>query len=142
MDDKFNLQRFLDAQANTYERALEELRNGRKQSHWMWFIFPQFRGLGRSSTSIKYAINYRDEASAYLNHPILGSRLKEITETFLIIENKSASDILGHPDDIKIKSSMTLFEEIQDINDLFGSVLEKYFDGSRCARTKKLLKIT
>ena len=140
MEDRFNLKRFLDAQSNTYERALTEIKNGRKQSHWMWYIFPQYKGLGRSSTSIKYAIKNQDEANNFLNHPILGTRLIEITKAFLSIENKTAYEVLGGPDDLKIKSSMTLFDTIQDENDLFDSVLEKYFEGNRCRGTLSELK--
>ena len=140
MEDKFNLKRFIDAQSNSYERALDEIKNGRKTSHWMWFIFPQYCGLGRSSTSIKYAINSEEEAIGYLKHPILGSRLLEITKAFLSIENKTAYAVLGGPDDLKIKSSMTLFDSIQSETDLFNSVLEKYFEGNRCSRTMGTLK--
>ena len=140
MEDKFNLTRFIDAQSNTYERALGEIKNGRKTSHWMWFIFPQYRGLGRSSTSIKYAINSEEEAISYLKHPILGSRLLEITKAFLFIENKAAYDVLGGPDDLKIKSTMTLFDIVQSKTDLFDSFLEKYFEGNRCSRTISTLK--
>ncbi|AWV97045.1 DUF1810 domain-containing protein [Arcticibacterium luteifluviistationis] len=140
MEDKFNLKRFIDAQSNTYERALNEIKNGRKTTHWMWYIFPQYYGLGRSSISIKYAINCEEEAIAYLKHPILGSRLVEITKAFLSIENKTAYDVLGGPDDLKIKSSMTLFDIIQSETDLFDSVLEKYFKGNRCNPTIKMLK--
>ena len=140
MEDRFNLKRFLDAQSNTYERALTEIKNGRKRSHWMWYIFPIYHGLGKSSTSVKYAIDSEEEAISYLKHPILGSRLKEITEEFLSIENKTAYDVLGKPDDWKIKSSMTLFDIIQSESDLFSSVLEKYFEGNRCKRTISALK--
>ena len=140
MEDRFNLKRFLDAQSNTYERALTEIKNGRKMSHWMWYIFPQYKGLGRSSTSMKYAIKSQDEANIYFNHPILGPRLIEITKAFLSIENKTAYEVLGGPDDLKIKSSMTLFDTIQNENDLFDSVLEKYFEGNRCRVTISGLK--
>ena len=140
MEDKFNLKRFIDAQSNTYEKALDEIKNGRKASHWMWYIFPQYHGLGRNSTSVKYAINIEEEAVSYLKHPILGSRLIEITRAFLLIENKTAYDVLGGPDDLKIKSSMTLFAAIQTETALFDSVLEKYFEGNRCRRTISALK--
>ena len=140
MEDKFNLKRFIDAQSNTYEKALDEIKNGRKASHWIWYIFPQYHGLGRSSTSVKYAINIEEEAVSYLKHPILGSRLIEITRAFLLIENKTAYDVLGGPDDLKIKSSMTLFAAIQTETALFDSVLEKYFEGNRCRRTISALK--
>ena len=140
MEDKFNLKRFIDAQSNTYEKALDEIKNARKASHWMWYVFPQYHGLGRSSTSVKYAINSVEEAVSYLKHPILGSRLIEITKVFLLIENKTAYDVLGGPDDLKIKSSMTLFDAIQTETALFDSVLEKYFEGNRCRRTISALK--
>jgi uncharacterized protein (DUF1810 family) len=140
MEDKFNLKRFIDAQSNTYEKALDEIKNVRKASHWMWYVFPQYHGLGRSSTSVKYAINSVEEAVSYLKHPILGSRLIEITKVFLLIENKTAYDVLGGPDDLKIKSSMTLFDAIQTETALFDSVLEKYFEGNRCRRTISALK--
>ena len=140
MENKFNLKRFIDAQSNTYERALNEIENGRKQSHWMWYIFPQYLGLGRSSMSVKYSISSKEEAISYLKHPILGSRLKEITKAFLSIENKTAYEVLGGPDDLKIKSSMTLFDTIQSEMDLFNSVLEKYFKGDRCNRTARGLR--
>ena len=135
MEDKFNLNRFVNAQSNTYKIALFEIKKEYKVSHWMWYIFPQYHGLGRSNMSIKYAINSKEEAEAYLSHPIFGVRLKEITEAFLSMENKSAYDILGGPDDLKFKSSMTLFDSIQDETDLFDAVLKKYFKGGRCKKT-------
>ncbi|MCL7765036.1 DUF1810 domain-containing protein [Polaribacter sp. Z014] len=140
MEDKFNLQRFIDAQSNSYERALTEIKNGRKTSHWMWYVFPQYRDLGRSSISIKYAINSKEEATSYLKDPILSFRILEITKALLLIENKSAYDILGKPDDLKLKSSMTLFAAIQSENDFFNLVLEKYFEGNRCRRTLSNIK--
>ena len=141
MEDKFNLKRFIDAQSRAYENAFSEIKNGKKQSHWMWYVFPQFQGLGRSSISERYAITSKEEAVCYLNHPILGLRLKEITIQFLSIENKTAYDVLGEPNDLKIKSSMTLFDTIQSDNPLFKSVLEKYFNGDRCKHTIRLLEI-
>ena len=131
MKNNFNLKRFVDAQSLIYERALFEIKNGRKSSHWMWFIFPQYRDIGSSKTSLRYAINSKEEAITYLKHPILGSRLLEITKAFLSIENKTAHEILGTPDEFKIQSSMTLFDAIQSENKLFSSVLNKYFDGNR-----------
>ncbi len=110
MTDKFNLNRFIDAQENIYESALNEIKRGNKSSHWMWYVFPQYKGLGYSSTSQKYAITCIEEASMYFNHPILGRRLIEITNAFLNIENKSAYEILGDPDYLKMKSCMTLFK--------------------------------
>ena len=123
MKNNFNLKRFVDAQSLIYERALFEIKNGRKSSHWMWFIFPQYRDIGSSKTSLRYAINSKEEAITYLKHPILGSRLLEITKAFLSIENKTAHEILRTPDEFKIQSSMTLFDAIQSDNKLFSSVL-------------------
>ena len=139
MKDKYNLNRFLDAQGSTYETALREIKNGKKESHWMWFIFPQFKGLGRSETTKKYAIKSKEEAIAYLKHPVLGKRLIEITNVVLNINNRSAYEIFGGPDDLKLKSCMSLFSLIQDENDLFQKVLKKYFDGKISWTTKKLL---
>lgn len=134
-----NLQRFLAAQTDTYDTALREIKNGRKQSHWMWFIFPQIRGLGFSETSIFYAIQSREEAEAYLNHPILGQRLIEISEALLRIEDKSAYQIFGSPDDVKLKSCMTLFAALEKANPVFGQVLERYFGGERDEKTLRIL---
>ena len=108
-DDPFDLQRFASAQASTFDTALDELRAGRKQSHWMWFIFPQLRGLGRSSTAQFYGIASLDEARAYLAHPRLGARLRLATEAVLAIKDRSLAQIFGSPDDMKFQSSMTLF---------------------------------
>tara|TARA_B100001287_G_C22577446_1_gene479336 strand:- start:327 stop:755 length:429 start_codon:yes stop_codon:yes gene_type:complete len=140
MEDRLNLKRFLDAQSTSYEQALTEIKNGRKKSCWMWYIFPQYKGIGRSITSMEYAIQSQEEANVYINHPILGVRLLEITEAFLSLENKTAYEVLGKPDNLKIKSSMTLFDSIQNENDLFDSVLKKYFKGSRCTSTINGLK--
>ena len=140
MEDNFNLKRFIDAQSNTYQKALGEIQKGRKESHWMWYIYPQYKGLGRSNISIKYAITSQAEAEDYWNHPVLGLRLIEITEAFLLIENKTAYDILGEPDNFKIKSSMTLFDAIQNESDIFDKVLNKYFGGQRCQKTLNSLK--
>jgi uncharacterized protein (DUF1810 family) len=139
MTDKFNLNRFLQAQSNNYEIALFEIKKGRKLSHWMWYIFPQIYGLGNSSTSILYAIKSEEEAKNFLNHPILGSRIIEITEEFLLITNKTAREILGSPDDLKLKSSMTLFHNIQIENKLFWSILEKYYEGKQCHKTLAII---
>src|SRR5579883_1362213 len=107
--DPYNLNRFVEAQEDAYERALAEIRNGRKESHWMWYIFPQFDGLGFSATSKRYAIKGVAEAEAYLAHPVLGPRLRECTEATLHVEGRSASDIFGSPDDLKLRSCATLF---------------------------------
>ncbi len=127
--DRFHLERFVRAQATIYKQVLVELRAGEKTSHWMWFIFPQIRGLGYSATSIEFAISGREEALAYLQHPVLGQRLKECTELALRIEGRSALDIFGAPDDMKFRSSMTLFAQVSSNDDIFERALQKYFDG-------------
>jgi uncharacterized protein (DUF1810 family) len=137
--DPFNLRRFEDAQKGIYNDALAELRNGRKRTHWMWFVFPQIDGLGHSSTAKYYAIKSAEEARQYLNHPILGRRLLECAEAVLAIEERSASDIFGYPDELKLKSSMTLFASVADPHSVFARVLDKYFHGERDERTLKLL---
>lgn len=127
MKTDHTLQRFLDAQESAYSRALSEIRNGRKQSHWMWYIFPQIAGLGFSDTAQFYAISDLQEAQAYLEHPLLGSRLIEIANALLEIKGKSANQILGSPDDLKLHSSMTLFSLLKPTNPVFQAVLAKYF---------------
>ena len=117
------------AQDSIYRRVLSELQAGTKMGHWMWFIFPQVRGLGRSPTSIEYAISSRDEAQAYLQHPVLGPRLKECTQLVLNVNGRSATDIFGTPDDIKFRSSMTLFAQVSRDDDIFHRALQKYFEG-------------
>jgi len=126
--DPYNLGRFVEAQASVIDKALSELRSGYKQSHWMWFIFPQIRGLGRSPVSIEYAISCREEARAYSQHPILGPRLKECTRMVVLVEKRSAREIFGSPDDMKFRSSMTLFSQVSEDN-IFIRALEKYFQG-------------
>ena len=127
--DRFRLERFVQAQAPIYKRVLVELQAGEKMSHWMWFIFPQIRGLGYSPTSIEFAISGRDEALAYLQHPLLGPRLKECTRLVLQVDGRSALDIFGEPDDMKFRSSMTLFAQASS-EDIFQRALEKYFGGT------------
>lgn len=139
MNDYHNLQRFIDSQSYSYDIALSEIKNKQKKSHWMWFIFPQL-DLGRSETSKKFALKSKEEAIEYINHPILGNRLITISKELLVIENKSAYDIFGRPDDFKLKSCMTLFSIIQEDNPLFQNVLTKYFNGKTCWRTKQLFK--
>jgi uncharacterized protein (DUF1810 family) len=123
------LDRFVSAQASVYPSALAELTAGRKRTHWMWFIFPQIAGLGSSPAAQRYAIASLDEARAYLAHPVLGPRLRECAEALLAVEGKSAEEILGYPDDLKLRSSMTLFARAADDPDVFEAVLERYYDG-------------
>ncbi len=133
-----DLLRFLKAQEHDYERALGEIRAGRKRSHWMWYIFPQIQGLGFSSTAQYYAICDLQEAKDYLAHPVLGARLKEISSALLDLEGLSASEIFGYPDDLKLRSCMTLFR-MADLNEpIFLEVLEKYYDGKPDSRTVEL----
>jgi uncharacterized protein (DUF1810 family) len=129
MDDPYCLQRFVDAQQQVFERTCRELRQGRKQSHWMWFVFPQIKGLGHSETAQKYAISSREEAAAYLAHPILGPRLRECSRIVANLEGVTGEDIFGYPDETKFRSSMTLFTQVAADNDVFKRCLEKYFDG-------------
>jgi uncharacterized protein (DUF1810 family) len=124
-----NLQRFLDAQARIYDQVLEELRAGRKRSHWVWFIFPQIAGLGHSETAKFYAIRSLEEAAAYLQHPLLGPRLLECTSLVHSVAGKTIHDILGSPDDMKFRSCMTLFAKATEENKPFTDALQKYFDG-------------
>jgi uncharacterized protein (DUF1810 family) len=136
----FDLDRYLSAQTSVYGEALAELRSGQKRSHWMWFVFPQIEGLGHSATSIRYAIKSLEEARAYLNHPVLGSRLRECAEAVCAVEGRTASDIFGFPDDLKLRSSMTLFAAVAEPKSVFIRVLEKYFQGKQDERTLQLLK--
>jgi uncharacterized protein (DUF1810 family) len=135
MNDPFHLQRFVDAQNRLYERACTELRNGQKASHWMWFIFPQLRGLGHSQMAAKFAIASRKEAEAYLEHPILGPRLAECTRLVNLIDGREISEIFGYPDDLKFRSSMTLFASVAPENQIFAEALKKYFGGELDRRT-------
>ena len=135
-----DLSRFIKAQQYDYDQALKEIRAGRKRSHWMWYIFPQIQGLGFSSTAQYYAIRDLDEAKEYLAHPVLGARLKEISSALLELEGLSASEIFGYPDDLKLRSSMTLFR-LADLDcDIFEKVLEKYYDGKPDERTVSLVR--
>ncbi len=127
--DPFNLERFVKAQAQVFQQVTSELKAGRKMSHWMWFVFPQIRGLGQSPTSIKYAIAGLDEARVYLAHPVLGPRLRECTRLVLLLENRSAVEIFGRPDDMKFRSCMTLFAQVSRDEDIFARALERYFRG-------------
>lgn len=125
-----DINRFLDAQEYDYELALSEIKNGRKVNHWMWYIFPQIRGLGESSTSLYYGIKDLDEANEYLNHEILGSRLIEITNELLKLETNNSVEVFDYIDAMKLKSCMTLFDMLSD-NDIFNKVLEKFYNGEK-----------
>jgi uncharacterized protein (DUF1810 family) len=138
--DPYDLNRFIDAQNGIYERAINELGAGQKSSHWMWFIFPQVRGLGHTETSIFFAISSLQEAKAYLEHPVLGPRLRECCELLMQIDGRSISQIFGSPDDLKLRSSMTLFAQASEQNPLFKDVLQRYFDGRVDPRTLGLLR--
>lgn len=138
-DDPHDLQRFLSAQTGVYETALEEVRRGDKQSHWMWFIFPQIDGLGFSATTKRYAIKSRAEAQAYLAHPILGSRLLEIAAAALQLKGRSALEVFGSPDDKKLQSCATLFAAISPGDSVFHRLLDKYYAGQRDEKTMQLI---
>lgn len=139
MPDPFALQRFVDAQAGAYAQAREELRDGRKASHWMWFVFPQLRGLGHSAMAQRYGIASLDEARAYLAHPLLGERLLECTRLVLAVEGRSARAIFGPPDDFKFRSCMTLFGFAAPDEDVFAQALDRYFGGEPDPRTLEQL---
>jgi uncharacterized protein (DUF1810 family) len=129
MDDRFDLQRFLDAQAPVYRQVLEELRAGRKASHWMWFVFPQIAGLGFSPMAQRYAVGGRDEAAVYAGHPVLGARLRECTELVNALEGRTLRDVFGSPDDLKFRSSVTLFAACTPDHAVFQAALDKYCNG-------------
>lgn len=129
MDNDFDLERFVQAQEPVYATVLAELRAGHKRSHWMWFIFPQIAGLGRSEMAQRYAIASGDEAAAYLAHPVLGARLRECAGLVAKHEDLSAEEIFGHPDDLKFRSSMTLFADVAPDEAVFQDCIDKYFDG-------------
>ncbi len=134
------LNRFLEAQASIYHTALEEIKSGRKQTHWIWFIFPQIAGLGSTEISLKYSIRTLFEASDYLSHPVLGTRLREISGELLKLQNLSAYQIFGPPDDKKLRSCMTLFCRVEPREFLFKRVLKKYFAGEEDQRTLEIIE--
>lgn len=138
--DPYDLNRFVQAQEGSYRQALSELQRGRKQSHWMWYVFPQLDGLGSSPTAKFYSIKSEDEARAYVEHPVLGPRLLECTESLLAIDEKSATDILGSPDDLKLKSCATLFAHVSARGSVFERILDKFYAGERDAATLRLLR--
>jgi uncharacterized protein (DUF1810 family) len=138
--NRWNLERFKTAQDLVFHRVVAELEAGRKQSHWMWYIFPQIAGLGHSSTARRFAIVSLNEAKAYWQDPLLRGRLALCCQLLLKIRDKSASEIFGYPDDIKLRSSMTLFAGINPVNSIFHQVLERFFDGQPDPLTLKLLE--
>ena len=140
MSDPYNLERFVCAQQGAYERALAEIRSGQKQSHWMWYIFPQIEGLGFSAMSQRFAIRSAAEAKAYLSHPILGTRLITCVEALLDLEGRKVSEIFGFPDDVKLRSCATLFAAVSPAGSVFHRLLDKYFEGEKDAATLKELE--
>ncbi len=134
-----DLSRFTKVQEQDFKTAFKEIKNGRKMSHWMWYIFPQIQGLGKSSTSQYYGIKDLNEARAFINDPYLGENLKKISMALLELEENNAVAIFGKPDDIKLKSCMTLFSCISEDGSIFHKVLEKYFDGRQCKRTLSII---
>ncbi len=139
VNDPYDLDRFVRAQEGIFETALSELRAGRKSTHWMWYVFPQLAGLGRSPASRQYSISTLAEAGAYLRHPVLGPRLVACVEAVLAIEGRSAHEIFGSPDDRKLRSSITLFAVVSPPGSVFHRLLETYFRGEPDARTLRLL---
>ena len=137
--DKFNLNRFIKAQEETYSSAMDEIKSGSKYGHWMWFIFPQLEGLGSTEMTKKFSIKSLEEAKAYLKNAILGERLLESCEILLKLEDVSISDVMGFPDDLKLRSSMTLFESASSKNSIFSKVLDEYYESSRDNKTLGLL---
>jgi uncharacterized protein (DUF1810 family) len=140
-DDPFDLDRFVRAQQNDYNQALSEITRGQKRTHWMWYIFPQIDGLAFSSTSKLYSIKSIAEAKEYLRHPILGPRLLECAEAVMHVEGRSASEIFGSPDDLKLRSSATLFACVSPAGSVFDRLLGKYYRGERDSKTLRLLGI-
>jgi uncharacterized protein (DUF1810 family) len=141
MESNNELKKFLDAQNQVYLKALSEIKEGKKNSHWMWYIFPQIKGLGSSETAKFYAITDLEEAAAYLSHPVLGKHLIEIAEEVLNLNGKTATQIFGTPDDMKLRSCMTLFANVENANSVFQKVLAKYFNGLPDELTLQLLNL-
>jgi uncharacterized protein (DUF1810 family) len=137
--DPFDLQRFVDAQARVYAQVIDELTAGRKRSHWIWFVFPQIAGLGSTSTAARYAISSLDEARAYVRHEVLGPRLRECTRLVNAVQDRSIGQIFGSPDDMKVRSSMTLFARATLDNREFVELLARYYDGEEDPRTLQQL---
>lgn len=140
MSDPYHLERFVAAQDRVFDQVCSELKQGKKRSHWMWFVFPQIRGLGHSDMAQRYAIGSREEAQAYLDHPVLGPRLRQCASHLMQVEGRSIGEILGYPDDLKLRSSMTLFARVAKDNQIFVDVLEKYFAGQLDPATLERLR--
>ena len=140
--EQYNLSRFIDAQETTYEGAMLELARGRKESHWIWYIFPQIVGLGNSEATKIFSIKSLEEGRAYLEHPVLGPRLVEACEILLTLKGTSINEVMGFPDDLKLLSSMTLFETFSESNSVFTRIIEIYFDDERDENSIKLIKTT
>lgn len=140
MSDRHDLQRFVSAQETVWQQVIAELRSGHKRTHWMWFVFPQLQGLGHSAMARRYAISGLDEATAYLEHELLGSRLKTCCEIVNSLEGASVAQVFGHPDDLKFHSSMTLFAYVAGEQSPYRAALIKYFNGQEDAQTLRLLK--
>jgi uncharacterized protein (DUF1810 family) len=139
MDDPYDLQRFVDAQKPIYADVLNELANGHKRSHWMWFVFPQIQGLGTSAIARRFAISSLAEAEAYMQHPVLGQRLRDAAQLVNVVEGRSIEDIFGYPDHLKFRSSMSLFARATNDNHVFVAALGKYFDDEADPDTLRLL---
>ena len=138
--DQYNLNRFVETQLVTYEIAMLELARGRKESHWVWYIFPQIEGLGKSDIAKLYSIKSLEEGRAYLEHPVLGQRLIEACEILLSLKNTSIDEVMGFPDDLKLLSSMTLFETISKPKSIFTKIIEVYFDGERDKNSLEIIQ--
>ena len=138
-DDPYDLRRFADAQASDYATALSEIKGGRKRSHWMWYVFPQLEGLGASAMSRRYSVKSVAEADAYLRDPVLGARLRECAQAVLDVDGRSANDIFGSPDDLKLRSCATLFAHVSGEGSVFHRIIDKYFGGRRDDRTMQLI---
>ena len=138
--DQYNLNRFLEAQMTTYEGAMLELARGRKESHWIWYIFPQIEGLGRSDTAKLYSIKSLEGGRAYLQHSMLGPRLVEACEILLSLKDASMDEVMGFPDDLKLLSAMTLFEALSDSNSIFTKMIAFYFDDERDETSLEIIK--
>jgi uncharacterized protein (DUF1810 family) len=141
VSDPYDLNRFVQAQERDYERALSELTSGRKRTHWMWYIFPQLDGLASSETAKRYALKGIQEAKAYLEHPVLGSRVLQCAEAVVAVEGRSVLEIFGYPDDLKLRSSATLFAALLPPGSVFDRLLAKYYAGVRDAKTLELLSL-